>query len=73
MKNKLKLFIIGSSLFSIAMLIGGCGTETETTKGAAGEVSETQKDSINNPDESIFMIGGTNIFYSLSCTNSFSN
>jgi hypothetical protein len=58
MKNKLKLFIIGSSLFSIAMLIGGCGTETETSKDAAGEDNETQKDSINNPDESIFMIGG---------------
>ncbi|MBC8475227.1 MAG: hypothetical protein H8D53_02150 [Bacteroidetes bacterium] len=58
MKNKLKLFIIGSSLFSIAMLIGGCGTESETAEVAAGEDGENQKDSINNPDESIFMIGG---------------
>ena len=58
MKNKLKLFIIGSSLFSITMLMGGCGTESETTEDAVGEDGENQKESINNPDESIFMIGG---------------
>ena len=40
------------------MLIGGCGTESETAEVAAGEDGENQKDSINNPDESIFMIGG---------------
>ena len=59
MKNKLKLFIIGSSLFSVTMLMGGCGTENETTKDADKmEDGENQKDSIKNPDESIFMIGG---------------
>jgi hypothetical protein len=58
MKNKLKLFIIGSSLFSVTMLMGGCGTESETAEVAAGEDVENHKDSINNPDESIFMIGG---------------
>jgi hypothetical protein len=59
MKNKLKLFIIGSSLFSVTMLMGGCGTESENTKDADKmEDGENQKDSIKNPDESIFMIGG---------------
>ena len=43
MKNKLKLFIIGSSLFSIAMLMGGCGTESETTEDAAGEDGENSE------------------------------
>ncbi len=58
MKNKLKLFIIGSSLFSVTMLMGGCGTESETTKDADKmEDGENQKDSIKNPDESIFLIG----------------
>jgi len=58
MKNKLKLFIIGSSLFSVTMLMGGCGTESETTKdGDKMEDSENQEDSIKNPDESIFLIG----------------
>ena len=40
------------------MLMGGCGTETDNTKDATVEDGEIQKDSINNPDESIFMIGG---------------
>jgi len=58
MKNKLKLFIIGSSLFSVTMLMGGCGTESENTKDADKmEDGENQKDSIKNPDESIFLIG----------------
>lgn len=59
MKNKLRLFIIGSSLFSVAMLMGGCGTGSETTKD-----SDNSEDNINNPenpvkhaDESIFLIG----------------
>jgi len=58
MKNKLKLFIIGSSLFSVAILMGRCGTESETTKDADKiEDDLNSKDSSINPDESIFLIG----------------
>ena len=58
MKNKLKLFIIGSSLFSVTMLMWRCGTESETNNDGdtSGEVAN-QKDSVTNPDESIFLIG----------------
>ena len=58
MKNKLKLFIIGSSLFSVTMLMGRCGTESENTnEGDNTEDVAHQKDSVLNPDESIFLIG----------------
>lgn len=58
MKNKLKLFIIGSSLFSVTMLMGRCGTESEATNNGDNTKDVTnQKDSVVNPDESIFLIG----------------
>ena len=58
MKNKIKLFIIGSSLFSVTMLMGRCGTESENTnEGDNTEDVAHQKDSVLNPDESIFLIG----------------
>jgi len=58
MKNKLKLFIIGSSLFSVTMLMWGCGTESNTNSdGDTSEDVTNQKDSVTNPDESIFLIG----------------
>jgi hypothetical protein len=59
MKNKLRLFIIGSSLFSAAMLIGGCGADSESTKDADTLKQDTdQKDTVKPDDQSVFMIGG---------------
>ena len=59
MKNKLRLFIIGSSLFSVAMLMGGCGTESETTNDSdnSEEDINNPEDPVKHPDESIFLIG----------------
>jgi len=59
MKNKLKLFVISSSLFSVAMLMGSCG---ETEKDSEGEnvidsIDTVLQDS-SAGNENVFMIGG---------------
>ena len=59
MKNKLKLFIIGSSLISVVMLMGSCG---ESAKDGEGEKVIDSIDTIlqdsSNGSENVFMIGG---------------
>lgn len=59
MKNKLRLFIIGSSLFSVAMLMGSCGESGKEGEGedVINSIDTVLKDS-SNGNENVFMIGG---------------
>lgn len=59
MKNKLRLFIIGSSLLSVSVLIGGCGS-SETEGGTDNEIEkiDTLIQDTSTKDGDVFMIGG---------------
>lgn len=60
MKNKLGLFIISSSLISATIIMGGCGTDNTANKAdeSAEKDINNSMNKVENPDESIFMIGG---------------